>query len=108
MEGYTKLVLVMLVAAVMVGHEVAVAAGQNVCGMNLAGLMACKPSVCTDADPVPPSKACCRALKGADMQCLCDLKQKKDMLASYSISPDLAVQLPGKCGMPAGSVPCIK
>ncbi|XAR72838.1 hypothetical protein NMG60_11019613 [Bertholletia excelsa] len=107
MEAYTKLTLaVLMAAAVAAGREMAVAGGQGVyCGMDVEGLMACKPSVAVDQDPVPPSSACCSALSGADVGCLCRYKNNKSLIRFLGINPKLATQLPAKCNLP-GSVPC--
>ncbi|EEF35098.1 putative lipid-transfer protein DIR1 [Ricinus communis] len=70
----------------------------TLCDMNDDGLLACKPSV-TKPDPVePPSPACCQALTGANLTCLCSYRNSL-MLPSLGIDPDLALGLPSKCNL---------
>ncbi|KAK4743915.1 hypothetical protein SAY87_010227 [Trapa incisa] len=72
--------------------------GGVLCKMDEDGLLACKPSV-TKPDPVDPSADCCKALSGADLDCLCSYKNSM-MLPALGIDPELAMGLPAKCGLP--------
>ncbi|GLT64808.1 hypothetical protein SLA2020_372780 [Shorea laevis] len=69
----------------------------SLCNMNQEGLDACKPSV-KKVDPVDPSPACCDALKGADLKCLCSYRHSF-MLPSLGIDPNHAMATPPKCGL---------
>ncbi|CAN6447697.1 unnamed protein product [Victoria cruziana] len=70
------------------------------------GLLACKPSVTANGDcpPPGPSATCCTAIAAADLLCLCSYRNSM-ILPSLGIDPDLAMQLPGKCGIPLPN-PC--
>ncbi|KAL1091778.1 hypothetical protein V6Z11_D07G180800 [Gossypium hirsutum] len=64
-----KFVVLMVMVALMVEGSRAM----TLCDMNDEGLEACKPSV-RQLNPVDPSPECCKALKGADLPCLCSYK----------------------------------
>ncbi|XP_050206614.1 putative lipid-transfer protein DIR1 [Mercurialis annua] len=87
-----------LVVLVTVAAIFPVTRSLTLCNMNDDGVMACKPSV-TKPEPVaPPSEACCNALKGADLTCLCSYRNSL-MLPALGIDPDLALALPAKCNL---------
>ncbi|KAM7264773.1 hypothetical protein ACFE04_002456 [Oxalis oulophora] len=69
----------------------------SLCNINDAGVNACKPAVTQHDPPVDPSADCCKALKGADLTCLCSYKNSP-MLPMLGIEPGLAMALPKKCG----------
>ncbi|KAK9287444.1 hypothetical protein L1049_015865 [Liquidambar formosana] len=99
MEVDTKFAIVALVlAAAIVNNEPMMANGLtpwSMCGVAEERLMSCKPSV-TLTNPVPPSAACCSAISGADLSCLCS---KKSLLAALGLDPNQATQLPAKCNI---------
>lgn len=72
--------------------------GASLCKMTEDGLLACKPSV-TKPNPVDPSADCCKALSGADLDCLCSYRNSM-VLPALGIDPELAMGLPAKCGLP--------
>ncbi|TKY66215.1 putative lipid-transfer protein DIR1 [Spatholobus suberectus] len=71
--------------------------GLSFCNMDEDGLEACKPSV-TQPNPVDPSPECCKALAGADLNCLCSYKNSSE-LPFLGIDPTLATSLPAKCNL---------
>ncbi|PKU80582.1 putative lipid-transfer protein DIR1 [Dendrobium catenatum] len=75
----------------------------KICNMNKDGLTACQPAISGSSaqKPVPdPSETCCAALSHADLNCLCGYKNS-GLLQYFGINPDLAMQLPVKCNVPA-------
>ncbi|XP_054787988.1 putative lipid-transfer protein DIR1 [Prosopis cineraria] len=94
-----KLVVVgVFLAMAIVGSETLVASGEGVlCGMSTQGLMDCRPSVSGQQPQVPPTSDCCSALSGADLKCLCRLKNSKTLLTFYNIDPKQATALPAQC-----------
>ncbi|KAH9794135.1 putative lipid-transfer protein DIR1 [Citrus sinensis] len=103
MEMGKKLVVLLAVVVMMMGIESSRAL--SLCKMSDAGLEACKPYVTQDApNTAAPSAQCCKALAGADLQCLCGYKGSP-MLKAFGIDPDLALALPAKCNPPI-AVPC--
>ncbi|CAI9107296.1 OLC1v1006621C1 [Oldenlandia corymbosa var. corymbosa] len=94
-----KLLPFVAVAAVVLVAFLGGAMALSMCNMDEEGLMACKPSVTPPPPaPVDPSAACCEALRGADLECLCSYKNSL-MLPSLGIDPDLALALPPKCNL---------
>ncbi|MBA0603740.1 hypothetical protein Gorai_002041 [Gossypium raimondii] len=93
-----KFVVLMVMVALMVEGSRAM----TLCDMNDEGLEACKPSV-RQPNPVDPSPECCKALKGADLPCLCSYKNSV-WLGSFGIDPKLALDLPPKCKLQMPSV----
>ncbi|KAL5562600.1 hypothetical protein UlMin_032347 [Ulmus minor] len=87
-----KLVIIALVLA----FAITIANG-DLCRMTKEGLKSCQPSV-NKQNPVPPSAACCSAIAGADIPCLCDFKGSS-LLSFMEIDSDLAMQLPAKCNL---------
>lgn len=69
-----------------------------ICNMSSEGMDACKPSVSGPNPKDPPSPECCSALATADLECLCSYRNSA-LLPSLGINPDLAMQLPKKCGL---------
>jgi Probable lipid transfer len=97
-----KLVLaVLLVLFLALGdvNVMRICAEQEICNMTKQQLEECKPAV-SGSNPSPPSAECCDALKSADLPCLCSYK---NYLPSLGIDPNLAIQLPAKCGLTAPS-----
>ncbi|PKA48611.1 Putative lipid-transfer protein DIR1 [Apostasia shenzhenica] len=76
----------------------------KVCNMSRDGFAACRPAISLSAPtPAPvPTDACCSAVAGADLTCLCGYKNSV-MLPYLGINPNLAMQLPAKCHVPAPS-----
>ncbi|XP_052205793.1 putative lipid-transfer protein DIR1 [Diospyros lotus] len=102
-EGSAKLAMVAILW-VLVAAATAPEPVSAMCGISTDGLVACKPSVAIGKNPAPPSAACCSALSGADMNCLCQYN-KPELLASLGIDRKLVMQLPTKCNL-AQRVPC--
>ncbi|WP_338684575.1 hypothetical protein QD712_29475 [Streptomyces acidiscabies] len=73
-------------------------AAPTVCGLSYTGLMACKDAA-TVGSTSSPTAACCRALRGVNLNCLC---QYKNSLPS-DIDGDLLMKLPAKCGLPTST-----
>ncbi|XP_054789746.1 putative lipid-transfer protein DIR1 [Prosopis cineraria] len=87
------LVVVIVVAVMFVGGS----RGLSLCNLNEEGIAACKPSV-SEPNPVDPSTECCKALSGADLECLCSYKNSFQ-LPLLGIDPNLALALPAKCNL---------
>ncbi|XP_028769702.1 putative lipid-transfer protein DIR1 [Neltuma alba] len=87
------LVVAVAVAVLFVGGS----RGLSLCNMNDEGIEACKPSV-IEPNPVDPSAECCKAISGADLQCLCSYKNSPE-LPLFGIDPNLALSLPAKCNL---------
>ncbi|KAG9447476.1 hypothetical protein H6P81_013604 [Aristolochia fimbriata] len=105
MEKMMKLAAVaMLLTLVIVGEVKLSSADGGFCGMTQEGLLACKPSV-SGQNPTSPSNACCNALKGASMSCLCAYKNN-NVLPAFGINPKRAMELPVACNLPPP--PCQK
>ncbi|KAJ9169836.1 hypothetical protein P3X46_017985 [Hevea brasiliensis] len=96
--GRWVVVMVLVMAAIFEGTR-----SLNLCDMNDDGILACKPSVSKPNPVDPPTKECCKALKGANLTCLCSYRNSL-LLPSLGIDPDLALALPAKCNLttPAG------
>ncbi|KAG8380123.1 hypothetical protein BUALT_Bualt07G0160900 [Buddleja alternifolia] len=95
MESYHKIATIFTLFCVVVGVTIN---AQIICNMSIDGIMACKPSA-SPPTPPPPSAACCSALSQANISCLCSYKNS-NVLPSFGIDPNLAMQLPGKCNLP--------
>lgn len=98
------LALLLAVAGVMLA-AVEAADSSMICNMNKDGLAACRPAISGSSSQKPapdPSDACCAALSHADLSCLCNYKNS-GLLPYFGINPDLAMQLPAKCNVPAPS-----
>ncbi|XP_068666712.1 putative lipid-transfer protein DIR1 [Aristolochia californica] len=98
MEKMMKVAAVVMLLVVVIGGEVVRSNADGFCDITQEGLYACKPSV-SGPKPVTPSEACCKALKGANMPCLCSYKNK-NILQIFGIDPKLAMDLPAKCHLP--------
>jgi hypothetical protein len=93
-----QLVAAALLVAVLVAASVLVAA-EAVCDMSNEQFMSCQPAAAKTTDPpAAPSQACCDALAGADLKCLCGYKNSPWM-SVYNIDPQRAMELPAKCGL---------
>jgi hypothetical protein len=74
-------------------------AAEAVCNMSNEQFMSCQPAAAKTTDPpTKPSDACCAALGGADLGCLCTYKNSPWMTV-YNIDPQRAIELPAKCGL---------
>ncbi|KAL6623603.1 hypothetical protein ACP70R_033482 [Stipagrostis hirtigluma subsp. patula] len=88
-------------AAVLLLVAAAPAPARGVCNMSNEQFMACQPAAAKTTDPATaPSAACCAALAGADLGCLCSYKNSPWM-GVYNIDPASAMGLPAKCGLAA-------
>lgn len=87
-----KWVMMMLVLSLLEGSR-----GLSLCNMDSDGLEACKPSV-SEPNPLDPTPECCKALAGADLDCLCSYKSLPQ-LPLLGIDPTLAIALPAKCNL---------
>ena len=103
MAGLNKKLVAMgifLVMVTIIGSKPLMVNGANskgvMCGMSVAGLKSCEPSVSGQQPQVPPNKACCSALSGADLKCLCHLEDSP-LINFYSIDTDQAKALPALC-----------
>ncbi|XP_066393831.1 putative lipid-transfer protein DIR1 [Miscanthus floridulus] len=87
----------LLVAAVLAAS--ALVSVEAVCDMSNEQFMSCQPAAAKTTDPpAAPSQACCDALAGADLTCLCGYKNSPWM-SVYNIDPKRAMELPAKCGL---------
>ncbi|KAF7124545.1 hypothetical protein RHSIM_Rhsim12G0036500 [Rhododendron simsii] len=91
MEATKKATLVALLLVLVIHSSDA----QTICKVTVDGLMSCRSAV-TPPKPTPPSAACCKVIKKADLKCLCSYKNSS-LLPSLGIDPKLALQLPSKC-----------
>ncbi|KAJ4762356.1 Bifunctional inhibitor/lipid-transfer protein/seed storage 2S albumin superfamily protein [Rhynchospora pubera] len=66
------------------------------CKVDEASLISCLPAISGNKPAEYPTPDCCKALKKADLPCLCSYRNSPD-LKKWGIKPDLAVKLPGKC-----------
>ncbi|AES79022.1 putative bifunctional inhibitor/plant lipid transfer protein/seed storage helical [Medicago truncatula] len=96
MKEHRKLVSLLMVVVIM-ASMLKFSNGMSLCNMNEDGLDACKPSV-TQPYPAKPSTECCKALTGADLQCLCSYKNSAE-LPLLGIDPTLAASLPKECDL---------
>ncbi|MQL77771.1 hypothetical protein Taro_010186 [Colocasia esculenta] len=87
----------LLLAALLLTLALGSASGTDICNMTENDLRECKPAV-TAPDPPPPTPACCAGLNKADLPCLCSYRESL-LLPALGIDPDLAMQLPAKCGL---------
>lgn len=93
----TKRLSSQLAAAAMV--LLLVVGAEAVCNMSNEQFMSCQPAAAKTTDPpAPPTQACCDALGGADLDCLCGYKNSPWM-GVYNIDPKRAMELPAKCGL---------
>ncbi|WVZ62727.1 hypothetical protein U9M48_012437 [Paspalum notatum var. saurae] len=74
-------------------------AAEAVCNMSNEQFMSCQPAAAKTTGPAAdPTAACCDALRGADLTCLCRYKDSPWM-GVYNIDPQRAMELPTKCGL---------
>ncbi|XP_028798486.1 putative lipid-transfer protein DIR1 [Neltuma alba] len=102
MAGLSKKLVVVglvLALAIIMGSDPIMVSGDDgvLCGVSAQGLMDCRPSVSGDEPQVPPTSDCCSALSGADLKCLCRLKNQRTLLRFYNIDPKQAMALPALC-----------
>lgn len=95
----TSVVLMVAVCSVVLfcGNLVVLVEGGGLCNIDEEGLMACKPAI-TAPQPSAPTKYCCDLLRKANLECLCSYKDSS-MLPYLGIDPNLAMELPSKCGI---------
>ncbi|KAK3124807.1 hypothetical protein QOZ80_7BG0593650 [Eleusine coracana subsp. coracana] len=88
-----------LAAAALLHAAALLVPTEAVCNMSNEQFMSCQPAAAKTTDPATmPSDACCAALTGADLKCLCEYKNSPWMTV-YNIDPIRAMQLPAKCGL---------
>ncbi|XP_050221066.1 putative lipid-transfer protein DIR1 [Mercurialis annua] len=87
-----------MILVIAIGVEVS-DAQSSICNVPISGLMACQGAV-TLPNPSAPTRACCSAITRADIPCLCKYKNSS-LLPTFGIDPNLALQLPAKCNLPA-------
>ncbi|KAK9747839.1 hypothetical protein RND81_02G018000 [Saponaria officinalis] len=93
-----KLVSIILaISTIMVIIMAQRAEAQDVCGKPASVLLPCLASV-RQPNPPSPSPQCCDGLKTMDVQCLCGYVSSP-LLPVYGIDKNLALALPGKCGI---------
>lgn len=63
---------------------------------NIADLLSCMPCIRNTKPDPEPTDECCKALKKADLPCLCRSYKNSPNLKNY-VNPKLAMELPGKC-----------
>ncbi|KAL6639564.1 hypothetical protein ACP70R_023294 [Stipagrostis hirtigluma subsp. patula] len=76
----------------------------GICNLSSDGIRSCQPAAAIRNPTNVPSAACCTALAGANLPCLCRYKNAAGVWARfYRIDINRAMGLPGKCGiaMPA-------
>lgn len=88
-------VIVPVLVLVMVA---ATANSQTICNISIAGLESCVPAA-QPPNPPPPTPECCAAMQDADYCCLYAYKNSP-VLRSFGVDPNLALQIPDKCGIP--------
>ncbi|CAL5065989.1 unnamed protein product [Urochloa decumbens] len=99
MASSSKALPVAVAIVVLLVMAAAAPGAEAVCGMSNEQFMSCQPAAAKTTDPpAPPTKACCDALGGADLGCLCGYKSSPWMNL-YNIDPERAMELPAKCGL---------
>ncbi|KAL8170252.1 hypothetical protein V2J09_022056 [Rumex salicifolius] len=87
-----------LVVAVVLALVAEQSQGLKICNVDEFKLMKCVPAV-TKPNPKPPMSACCEAISGADMKCMCTYKSSP-VFPMLGIDPALCLGLPPMCGLP--------
>ncbi|KAM3207826.1 hypothetical protein ACQJBY_062850 [Aegilops geniculata] len=88
----------LLAVVLVLGASVDVAHG--ICNISSGGIRACQPAAAIHNPTDAPSAACCAALAGADLPCLCRYKNVGAMwVRFYKIDVKRAMALPRKCGL---------
>ncbi|KAF3337388.1 putative lipid-transfer protein DIR1 [Carex littledalei] len=77
----------------------------GICNVSNDGLMACKPAIQNDNPVDQPSKTCCKALKYANVTCLCEYKDSY-MLRTLDINSTRAMELPYMCKTATAPIDC--
>ncbi|XXG50429.1 hypothetical protein AAC387_Pa02g4445 [Persea americana] len=95
MRGKMAMVVILLAALVM-GSGIVGSRADGLCNIPIKGLMSCKPSV-SGPEGVVPTTECCSALAMANWSCLCAYRF---YMPTYGIDPARAMQLPSKCNLP--------
>ncbi|CAN6209892.1 unnamed protein product [Urochloa humidicola] len=71
-----------------------------ICNLSSNGIRACQPAAAIRNPTDQPSAACCAALAGANLSCLCRYKNAAGVwVRFYRIDINRAMGLPGKCGL---------
>ncbi|XP_078446160.1 putative lipid-transfer protein DIR1 [Wolffia australiana] len=99
MVGKREVLAAVVVVAIVMAMAAEVGA-LDICNIDAEKLAQCLPAIRGGGTPVPPNKECCGALRSADLPCLCRYKGNV-ILKSVGIDPELAAQLPTKCGLNA-------
>ncbi|KAK4783870.1 hypothetical protein SAY86_018238 [Trapa natans] len=94
METSGRLILLFVLVTAIFGSSDA----QSVCNVPYSGLFACLPAA-RPPNPPPPTAACCNTVRRANLGCLCSYMKSK-ALSNYGVDPNLAIQIPTKCGIP--------
>ncbi|RLN33056.1 putative lipid-transfer protein DIR1 [Panicum miliaceum] len=93
--GALLTILVVLAMSSEVAH--------GICNVSSDGIRACQPAAAVRNPTDQPSAACCAALAGADLPCLCRYKNSGAAGAwlrrFYGVDINRAMGLPGKCGL---------
>jgi Probable lipid transfer len=92
----SKLVFAAMVLSCLIASD-KLAFAISVCKMSDDGISACLPSVRGSNPPLPPSN-CCRAVRGADLPCLCSY-QHSYLVGAMGINTVRAKEIPSKCGI---------
>ncbi|KAL6843029.1 hypothetical protein ACP4OV_027342 [Aristida adscensionis] len=71
-----------------------------ICNLSGDGIRACQPAAAIRNPTDQPSAACCAALAGANLPCLCRYKNAAGVwVRFYKIDINRAMGLPAKCGL---------
>ena len=90
--GALMTILVVLATSAETAH--------GICNLSSNGIRACQPAAAIRNPTDQPSAACCAALAGADLPCLCRYKNAAGVwVRFYRIDINRAMGLPGKCGL---------
>ncbi|KAL6839682.1 hypothetical protein ACP4OV_030621 [Aristida adscensionis] len=98
-KSKTPALALLFAAAALAAAALAPAPARAVCNMSTEQIMSCQPAAASTTEPAEkPSDACCAALAGADLACLCAYKDSP-WLSIYNIDPQRAMALPAQCGL---------
>ncbi|KAK9138579.1 hypothetical protein Sjap_009173 [Stephania japonica] len=93
--------LLMVVAVVVLSiSSHLVAAAEDKCSkFSVLDFAPCLPAVKKQPNPPAPTAACCAQVKAGDLDCICSIKGSTE-LPAFGVDPNLALQIPEKCGLP--------